>query len=368
MINPVAGFILPDHIDEALEIFDTAGNPLGQLFHDLISGGVTWEIAPGRDGPPDAGPLYSLDSAQQVLGHMASAVVAKDAETRTCHSARPDEESCLSALLRAIDTTLWTVDTYAVLGSTHVAGLVGRPIAVVRATLRLDILTDLDELDLSDAEQRAAREQAYTDLADRAFPVRIGEITRDDDGVLGFFVDDDYSQFHVVDKVVRDAALDTGRGRGQLGLLGTTPQVPEVRSITHPYILAEDEIAVRPGQTLRLTLLMHPGARCHLSSGILPRKSLQLSRDWIYDGLAAIAPSARVGPVLINSDKVRLPLIASFGTEQLWTRRNGNYTWKDDPILAATQTALLPDRPATIEEGYIRIAPVKGGKDSENGG
>ena len=368
MINPVAGFILPDHIDEALEIFDTAGNPLGQLFHDPISGGVTWEIAPGRDGPPDAGPLYSLDSAQQVLGHMASAVVAKDAETRTCHSARPDEESCLSALLRAIDTTLWTVDTYAVLGSTHVAGLVGRPIAVVRATLRLDILTDLDELDLSDAEQRAAREQAYTDLADRAFPVRIGEITRDDDGVLGFFVDDDYSQFHVVDKVVRDAALDTGRGRGQLGLLGTTPQVPGVRSITHPYILAEDEIAVRPAQTLRLTLLMHPGARCHLSSGILPRKSLQLSRDWIYDGLAAIAPSARVGPVLINSDKVRLPLIASFGTEQLWTRRNGNYTWKDDPILAATQTALLPDRPATIEEGYIRIAPVKGGKDSENGG
>jgi len=368
MINPVAGFLLPDHIDEALEVFDTAGNPLGQLFHEPISGGVTWEIAPGRDGPPDAGPLYNLEPAQQVLGHLAAAVVAKDAQTRAGLSAAPGAESALSAMLRAIDTTLWTVDTYAVLGSTHVAGLVGRPIAVVRATLRLDILPDLDELDLSDAAKRASREQAYQDLADRAFPIRIGEITRDDDGVLGFFVDDDYERFHIVDKVVRDAAVDAGRGRGQLGLLGSTPQVPAVRPITHPYIVAEDEISVRPGQTLRLTLLMHPGGKCHLSSGILPRKSLQLSRDWVHDGLAAIAPSARVGPVLIDTDKVRLPLIASFGTEQLWTRRDGNYTWKNDPILAATQTALLPDTPATIEEGYIRIAPVQSGNGDTNGG
>ena len=44
-----------------------------------------------------------------------------------------EAESALSALLRAIDTTLWTVDSFASLGSEHVAGLVGRPIAVVRA-------------------------------------------------------------------------------------------------------------------------------------------------------------------------------------------------------------------------------------------
>jgi hypothetical protein len=363
MINPVAGFLLPDHIDEALEVFDTAGAPIGQLFHDPISGGVTWEIAPGRDGPPDAGPLYNLQPAQQLLGQMSAAIVAKDAETRAGLPASEDTESALSALLRAIDTTLWSVDTYAVLGATHVAGLVGRPIAVVRATLRLDILGDLGELDLSDPAKRAEREAAYTGLADRAFQVRIGEITRDDDGVLGFFVDDDFTRFHVVDKVVRDAALDAGRGRGQLGLLGQAPQVPEVKPITHPYIVAEDELTVRPGQTLRLTLLLHPGGKCHLTSGILPRKSLQLSRDWIHDGLAAIEPSARIGPVLIDSEKVRLPLIASFGTEQLWTRRDNNFTWKNDPILAATQTALLPLQPAKVEEGYIRVAPVV--RDSE---
>jgi hypothetical protein len=364
MINPVAGFLLPDHIDEALEVFDSTGSPIGQLFHDPISGGVTWEIAPGREGPVDAGPLYGLPPAQQLLGHVSAALVVKDAETRAGLAGDPDKESALSALLRAIDTTLWSVDTYAVLGATHVAGLVGRPIAVVRATLRLDILDDLGELDLSDPAARAKREAAYAALADRAFCVRIGEISRDDDGVIGFFVDDDFSRFHVVDKVVRDSALDVGRGRGQLGLLGTTLQVPAVRPIEHPYVVAEDQLTVRPGQTVRLTLLQHPGGKCHLTSGILPRKSLQLSRDWIHDGLAAIAPSARVGPVLIDSEKVRLPLIASFGTEQLWTRRDSNFSWKNDPILAATQTALLPQMPAKVEEGYIRIAPVRGGGDT----
>jgi hypothetical protein len=75
-------------------------------------------------------------------------------------------------------------------------------------------------------------------------------------------------------------------------------------------------------------------------------------------------PSARIVPVLIDTDKVRLPLIASFGTDQLWTRRDGNFAWKDDPILAATQTALLPDAPATVEEGYVRIAPANGSENT----
>jgi hypothetical protein len=70
-----------------------------------------------------------------------------------------------------------------------------------------------------------------------------------------------------------------------------------------------------------------------------------------------IAPSARIGPVLIDGDKIRLPKISSFPKDQIWTRRTSPFTWKDDPILAATQTALLPDIPAEVQEGYIRVAP-----------
>jgi hypothetical protein len=91
---------------------------------------------------------------------------------------------------------------------------------------------------------------------------------------------------------------------------------------------------------------------------VLPRKSLQLARDWVRPGLSVIAPSARVGPVLIDTKQVRLPKISAFGKDQIWTRRDTPSNWKDDPILAATQTALLPDLPHRVEEGYIRIAPA----------
>src|SRR5262245_52348299 len=37
-------------------------------------------------------------------------------------SRRPETESAVSAMLRAIDTTLWTVDPFGTLGREHIAG------------------------------------------------------------------------------------------------------------------------------------------------------------------------------------------------------------------------------------------------------
>jgi hypothetical protein len=353
-VNPVAGFLLPDHIDEALEVFDVTGSPLGQLTNEPIGGGVGWEIALGRDGPPDAGPLYGLEGGFRHLGFLAAGLVSADARARGGRTASPDDESALSAFLRAVDTTLWTVDAFRALGSEHIAGLVGRPIAVVRARLTLEFAPDLG----LDADAVAAA------LADRAITVRLGELTRADDALLAYVVDDDYERVRVVDKVVANLALDTGPQRGQLGRYGTTPQVPGTRTIDHPYVVTEDELPIRPGQTVMLTLLMHPGGRVHLTSGVLPRKSLQLARDWVAPGLAVVAPSARVGPVLIDPAQVRLPKVSAFPKDQLFTRRETPSSWKDDPILAATQTALLPDLPHEVQEGYIRIAPEQRGNPS----
>jgi hypothetical protein len=352
MINPVAGFLLPDHIDEALEVFAADGEPLGQIMHEPIGGGVVWEIAPGREGPPDAGPLHGLTGGAQHAGILAAGIVTADARARGGNAADPDRDSALTALLRAIDTTLWTVDAFRSLGSEHIAGLVGRPIAIVRARLSLDIVTDF----AVDGGAAAAAAAAAA-LADRAFTVRVGELTRGDDSLLAYFVNDDYERVRIVDKVVANMAFESRRQRGQLGQYGTTPRVPPTRPIDHPYIVAEDELVIRPNQTVVLTLLMHPAGKVHLTSGMLPRKSLQLARAWVAPGLSVIAPSARIGPVLIDPATVRLPKISAFPKDQMFTRRDTPSTWKNDPILSATQAALLPDLPHEVQEGYIRIAP-----------
>ena len=57
------------------------------------------------------------------------------------------------------------------------AGLVGRPLAIVRARLWLEIKDDVADLAYPDDGARAARQAAYDALGVNGFPVRVGELT-----------------------------------------------------------------------------------------------------------------------------------------------------------------------------------------------
>jgi hypothetical protein len=371
-INPVSGWLLPDHLDGSLEIFDAAAQQLGMLLED-IDGRVAWEGAPGLPGPIGAppAPLPADDEGTRHVVRLAAGVVAADARQRNEAAAAgvaPPGESALSALLRTVDTTLWTVDPFGITGTEHVAGLVGRPIAVVRMTLQLSVLDDLStgpdaELTL-DAEALAARQAAYNRLASRQITVRLGELTRTDDGVLGYFVDDDYTRFTPVSPEVLAAARASGRHTGQLTVLGAgSASDPELQPITHPFVDdSEQPLIVRPGQLVRLTVLMVPGGAVHATCGVLPRIGVRLARDWVADALTKLSPSFRIGPALVDPKTVRLPKITALPKNQAFTARITETTWHDDTIAAATQTALLPDDPPLFREGYIRVqqAPAEG--------
>jgi hypothetical protein len=360
MINPVAGFLLPDHVDESLEVFDTAGTALGEL---LVTGqggpdggGVVWEPAPGRPVPVDAPPAEGLAREQAPLAALASGMVAADAAARAGGRLEPGTESALSALLRAVDTTLWTVDSVAGAGSAELAAIVGRPVAVVRAVLELDVADDVDTLAL-DAEERAARAAEYAQLAQVGVAVRLGEITRTDDGLLAWFLDDDWAHARLVDRVVAELAREAGPGKGHLVAWGTTPIDPEPEEITHPYVVGDDEVVIRLGVPRIVTLLMSPGAAVHVTSGVTPRTSIRLQRSWFAAGLDKLIPSIRGGPLLVDPGDVRLPLVAALGEKQTLTVREGPLGWRDDAILAATASAVLPDRATVLREGWIRVTP-----------
>ena len=66
----------------------------------------------------------------------------------------------------------------------------------------------------------------------------------------------------------------------------------------------------------------------------------------------------RIGPVLVDPTEIRLPLVHTLGDQQTFTRRTGPLTWRDDPIVAATQTAYLPTLPHEAQEGWIRVTPT----------
>ncbi|WP_375230183.1 hypothetical protein [Roseobacter sp. S98] len=367
MVNPISGYILPDFMDETLEFFDQTGDPMGEVLHDAVTGGLVWEGAVGADGPASAVPADAAIPGAGLSAQIAQGMIDADIIQRNDLDTA-GAESPLSAFLRAVDTTMWSVDSGLASAGASIAGLVGRPIAVVRTQLWIDIPDDLSKTgafgeEAGDVRDLLVREAVYDAVKSAEFRVRLGELAKGHDGLYGFYIGDDFSQFHLIEKEVRSQARFSQAGfgfraiLGQIGRQTDANSLPEPSPIDAPYISAGDPLAVHVGQKLKITLLMHPTARVHATTGFLPRKSLELLRDWVDPGLSRIAPSARVGPVLIDPDKVRLPKIAAFGADQTWVRRNSAITWREDPILSATQAAILPTGRVTVEEGYIRINP-----------
>jgi hypothetical protein len=105
-----------------------------------------------------------------------------------------------------------------------------------------------------------------------------------------------------------------------------------------------------------LTLLMVPGGHVHRTSGILPRKSLELARD-CGPGPRRDGAVRADQPVLVDPAQMRLPKVSAFPKKQIFTQQATPSIWKDDPILATTQTTLLPDLPHEVQKSYIRVTP-----------
>ena len=358
--NPVAGWLLPDHADDALEFFDAAGTPLGQLFHRGLRSAVTWEGAPGRPGPMGAGPAGDLAGAEH-LARMAVALVQRDAGERAAGAVQ--DESPLGALLRAVDTTLWTADPVGSSGTAPVSVLVGRPIAAVRIRLQLEVYDDSADYALSPAAV-TERRAAIVGAARYPFTVRLGALGRFDDGVLGYFLDDDYSVFHPVHSAIRELARLGGPQQGFLDEVTAAAAYAEdltPEQIRAPYLQGEPDLTVHPGRPVTLTLLTLAGLSINATSGVVPRKRLELNRSWTDEALQKIVPSFRVGPVLVDPAAIAMPRISALPTDRgdqattTWTRRDTPATWREDPILASSMAAKLVDHPPVAHEGWVRL-------------
>jgi hypothetical protein len=345
-ISPVCGFLLPNHLEEAIELFDSSGTALGTLRQGDVR--LAWEPTPGDAASAGLDPDKTIANpwlagiARGLLDHAPGDVTSK----RTEHALR--------ALLRAIDSTLWSVDPFAKSGDEHLSLLVGHPVAVLRGRLWLDVKEPI----------------TLGDVASRAFPVRIGSLAHWQDGVFGYYVDDDYRVLHLPDGAAARFAREIGPGAG---FLQRIDQVPTFAAdfasdlaggasvgrapITHPMLDTGGIVWVRPGQVVRLTLLVEPHATIHATTGILPHKSIGLRRRWMAPGLARIAPTFRFGPLLVDPNAVRMPVARDLGGIWSWVSRTGPGSWASQPVTHTSGDAVLSADRAKGTEGWLRLVP-----------
>src|SRR5262249_39488647 len=136
------------------------------------------------------------------------------------------------------------------------------------------------------------------------------------------------------------------------------PGDPYQNPVDHPYLAASDLIWIRPGQELALTLLVEPHTSVHATTGLLPRKEIGMRREWVAAGLAAIAPTFRFGPVLVDPKQIALPLARDIAGTWSWDHRTDVVSWSDDPIVDISKAGGLHDDPAIASEGWLRLSPT----------
>jgi hypothetical protein len=261
----------------------------------------------------------------------------------------------LSALLRTIDSTLWSVDPYGHIGDEHLSLLLGHPVVVMRARLRLEI-----------------KEPVMPDLVNtKMFPVRLGALSHWQDGLFGYFVNDDYQALYCADAAAAFARM-VGPGQGFLQQINDVPHfysqfsedlgvgVVEGKSrVKHPYITRSDLLWITPNQDYKLTLLVEPLTTVHATTGLLPRKQIGMRREWVTDALANIAPTFRFGPLLVDPKRIRMPIAREIKGTWSWDHRSHITSWVEDPVTNATGDALLPPDPARGTEGWLKLGPAQ---------
>ena len=203
--------------------------------------------------------------------------------------------------------------------------LIGRPLAVVRARLTLET-AGLPAWS-QDWADTGARDTAGFDGV--RFPVQLGVTELLDDGLVGFYLDDDYQQ------------IDTAYSITDPG----------------PYVGSRrPEVSVADRSGVLLTLVMDPACQVHAISGILPPVVQALPGSLSSPALGSMAVTFRAGPVLGPPGIAAMPLPAL---------RDGTWSWlqyadtehpaRQQPVLLADATAALPDPAPQLREGWLKL-------------
>lgn len=329
--TPVCGWFVYNHLDDSLAVYDAVGLPLGSVEVPAASTDrPQWQGAPGTSafgqGVQDA--VANL--------HLRAAVAA------LC------DPNCdplyLAALLATIDLALTTINPLAHDQDQPLSVLTGRPLAVVRATLRLELQGSpaADQSWEALAQTVAKPLQRPAGAIERVrVPVTLGDPGKLGDGLVGYWVDDGssgaYSTFHAPAPSGGHGVVDADPGATALTPRGSADATAD----------------------LALTTLLDPLGSVHATSGILPTEAIALAPELYRDALNQIAVTFFTGPVLAPGAAPDapppLPVPAKAGFNWSWLSRTGT-AWSEQAVdEAATPKAGLVS-PQHAEEGWLRLA------------
>ena len=336
--NPVCGWIMPNFLDRGLMIYDARGYALGGLqavqrkSWDRGVGAQWGEIESFHwiDVPGSEGFFFGRPPSKVLdpLGERANPHLR--AFVNGLLSLTEDSGPAFSRLLENMNEALTAAGGPGSSQNPNLALLIGKPLALVRATIRLE---------LSGGAARSPAWDAQGDgtggIEETAFPLRLGDrwewngLWIGDDGLIGFFLDRNYSRFFPA-----------------FGLTGRD----------NSYIEHGKVPAISVAKALDLTLLMDPSRGVCATTGIVPRKIFQLPYGDVAETLENKEVIFFTGPLVSTATEVRMPQPADIYGQWSWTHHPEVKVWREEPITDyQKEQGRFFDNSLQIAEGWLKL-------------
>jgi hypothetical protein len=280
--SPVCGWFLPNHVDTSLMVYDNQGRALG-----AVDGQANWQPAPGGTGVATAAGIGNVHLRATVVDILA---LGADFVTQ---------------FLAALDGALENIEPETTDQHVDIAVLIGRPIALVRAAVDLELLGLASvHQGWNQFQQDMARTIRETDGFTRVeFPMRLGAFQQLNDGLLGYWTGDDTTF----------CSPQSGRfPHEKIRTYGDGP-------LSVPHAVDQPSTVVR--------MLVDPRGTVHVTSGIQPVKTISIPPAHYAPALAAIEVTFPCFPLLTDTGTVHVSLPVEPGYRWAWVdQEHGAWT------------------------------------------
>lgn len=339
--SPICGWLLPEKLRGQLLVFAGDGNPLGALAADKTSNTLEWVRAPGfprfNDDECEAGHKWLQSISDE---YYRSATNGQNAETlrdlgelganlQNPRLARvllylwaTRSPKFLKCFLNTLDDAMANIDPEGTTSMGSLALLVGRPVAVVGAELDLQLKDEpavRQDWDAFRLDQY--RHDRDTDQFEQVqFRLRLGQYQSRNDGVVGYWLEE--SGKFAQDTFVAQAADDDDSSRRlELNVDETAKEKLKAKINAHDKGDQIDDLNFTQSVAdppLQVTLLMDPRGKAHLTTGILPVKSIDIPRSLWEPALEAMQMWFSVAPILSRPRSRRVPIPTLVDRQWSW--------------------------------------------------
>jgi hypothetical protein len=332
-VNPICGWLLPNHLDHSVLLFGPDGAALGEL---RLVVGTEGSATTHWDPPPHSAVLTLADvaaAAPRIAALITAPAIAG--------------QPAFDALLGVIDTTLWTTDPLGARRDQALSVLIGRPLALVRAGLGFNLQTPPQQ----DPSWEGTFAAPSTAVEQQAFEVRLGDLATRDDGLIGYFTDETFGTFNSV-------ATPTS----QTPQAYVTPIGSTLASGAPNYLSLFPNAA-----TTGITMLMDPRAGVHATTGAVPVVRADLPGPFVAEALRALEVTFRLEPALtyvqptpvvegqtpVEPNSIVLPVPNErAGTWTFWDREP---SWTGYGLVNVTNNADLKPYAPSLRDGMLQL-------------